>query len=871
MLSHPLERIKSIFQQKNEAPENDRVVLLEKIAKQYSKREAPPDYATLKAWTHEPALRQLSILAGLIARFNQIEQIGIPYLRPNQLQTLLKMIESYHHHNTRGTIAELATSEGKSSVIIPIFAVYLSLFADTVQVHTVNPYLVEELFQRIDQFTKNLFPNKRAQLCVSHIKTKETDCQDVAGQAKIIVGYWADFIHNYQRDPSSLSFEDPVILDEIDVVLRDEAATPAIVTQPVNIESFIKQLMVEFNHHSDNQAIGKLAEFTKMDRTDLASLFQLPQTDPGIAKSLENFIELHRKKTGKPPTRDQQLTFLTKNIPVIIFSHIIPKEQREIILNETNPIEQERLLREEYNKTNNDFWFAYPAVSQALAQAILMTRGTDYQIMTDSETNELVIRPLAHTGYAEMGKQFDVLTQLAIYSKEGLAWPKTVSADIPIDKFDTGAFYQLYQSLFGFTASVKTIKERLKQVFNLDTLSIPATHEIQRKEHIFFHPHHEQAIQVSLLEVEDALKQNKFSNIVLVTENTDEANKLVSALEQKHFEQTEIKLLTAENMADDREFYQWIGEKSGKRVLVMARMIGRGVDIKPSEALIVSGGLLLVSAYTPLTERGYQQLVGRVGRQGTPGEAHIHAAANDRVFLSLPKKERKQLDRILASASSNERKQAKLDKLLHAAWENQEWRLTDEALRVNLFNKPMNQLRLIIRQKKLELKMADNNPGRILSHTNPKLIEQFALFVALNPNVWSRFVYEAEKVFLISFNSQRSNTLTAWTENFTELMETYLQNYLQLKLEKLSREDVIAYRNGRIFQVSQIRYPYILGNFYPNYDAYEHQMRSFATEKRPKSFFKRQIKTGQIGLIFPPSLSLILKLYLRSSNLTDFG
>jgi len=92
-------------------------------------------------------------LGFLIKKYEEVYRIT-PF--DEQIVALIRSIEGYKNPKIKGKIEELKTSEGKSSVIIPIFTAYLRLQGETVQVHSVNPYLTERDYKNFLTFAKNL-------------------------------------------------------------------------------------------------------------------------------------------------------------------------------------------------------------------------------------------------------------------------------------------------------------------------------------------------------------------------------------------------------------------------------------------------------------------------------------------------------------------------------------------------------------------------------------------------------------------------------------------------------------------------------------------------------------------------------------------
>src|SRR6185437_13503448 len=241
------------------------------------------------------------------------------------------------------------------------------------------------------------------------------------------------------------------------------------------------------------------------------------------------------------------------------------------------------------------------------------------------------------TGRLQPGRRWSEGLHQAIEAKEGVNVQKESRTFASITYQN---YFRLYDKLAGMTGTAKTSAEEFYKVYGLDVVDIPTNREVIRKDEndLIF-----QTEKGKFAAIGRAVKElNQKGQPVLIGTVSIEKSELLSAYLKR--EGVPHEILNAKNHEREGEIVAEAG-KAGK-VTVATNMAGRGVDIKlggamatPEEAEHVKslGGLFVLGTERHEARRIDNQLRGRSGRQGDPGETRFFVSLEDnlmRVFAS---------------------------------------------------------------------------------------------------------------------------------------------------------------------------------------------------------------------------------------------
>ncbi|MCR4311570.1 MAG: preprotein translocase subunit SecA [Candidatus Taylorbacteria bacterium] len=241
------------------------------------------------------------------------------------------------------------------------------------------------------------------------------------------------------------------------------------------------------------------------------------------------------------------------------------------------------------------------------------------------------------TGRLQPGRRWSEGLHQAIEAKEGVAVQKEsrTFASITFQNY-----FRLYKKLAGMTGTAKTSAEEFFKVYGTDTIVVPTNKEIARSDHndLIF-----QTEAGKFKAIARAVKSlNAKGQPVLIGTVSIEKNELLS--EYLKVEGVPHEILNAKNHEREGEIIAQAGRKGA--VTIATNMAGRGVDIKlggnpateaESEAVKEVGGLFVLGTERHEARRIDNQLRGRAGRQGDPGETQFFVSLEDtlmRVFAS---------------------------------------------------------------------------------------------------------------------------------------------------------------------------------------------------------------------------------------------
>jgi len=241
------------------------------------------------------------------------------------------------------------------------------------------------------------------------------------------------------------------------------------------------------------------------------------------------------------------------------------------------------------------------------------------------------------TGRLQPGRRWSEGLHQAIEAKEGVPIQKEsrTYASVTFQNY-----FRMYEKLAGMTGTAKTSSEEFYKVYGLEVVEVPTNRDIKRIDHgdLIF-----QTEKGKFQAIARAVKDlNKKGQPVLIGTASIEKNELLSAYLTK--EGVTHEVLNAKNHEREGEIIAQAGRRAN--VTIATNMAGRGVDIKlggnPAteaeyEKVKELGGLFVLGTERHEARRIDNQLRGRSGRQGDPGETQFFVSLEDqlmRVFAS---------------------------------------------------------------------------------------------------------------------------------------------------------------------------------------------------------------------------------------------
>ena len=555
----------------------------------------------------------------------------------------------------QGKISEMKTGEGKT--LVSTLSAYLNaITGNGVHVVTVNDYLASRDSEWMGKIYK--FLGLSVGCIIPNIEDEERkkayNC-DITYATNNELGF--DFL----RDNMKFSFEQMVqrpfsyaIVDEVDSILIDEARTPLIISGPTE----------------DNSEL-----YTKINTL--------------IPLLKEEDIEIDEK------TKSVNLTEIgNENIEKILKDNLLLKGE--------NLYDPENVSMVHH-------------INQAIRANKLFEKDTDY-IVSD---NKVVIID-EFTGRMMEGRRFSDGLHQALEAKEKVSI-KNENQTLASVTFQN--YFRMYPKLSGMTGTALTEANEFMEIYNLEVISIPTHKNMIRIDHNdeVYRTAEEKWEAV----IENIKKANTKKQPVLVGTTSIEKSEMLSTLLKK--QKIKHNVLNARNHAEEANIIALAGATGA--VTIATNMAGRGTDIqlggnkdvlaifnpnqldkipKNKELALEAGGLLVIGTERHESRRTDNQLRGRSGRQGDPGESKFFLSLEDdlmRIFGS------EKLDTVLLKLGLK-----KGEAIIHT-WVNRAIQKAQEKvegrnfeIRKNLlrFDDVMNDQRKAIYEQRKELMQVDN-------------------------------------------------------------------------------------------------------------------------------------------------------------------
>lgn len=254
-------------------------------------------------------------------------------------------------------------------------------------------------------------------------------------------------------------------------------------------------------------------------------------------------------------------------------------------------------------------------LDQALRANYIMLLDKDY-VVQDGEV--LIVD--SFTGRVMEGRRFSDGLHQAIEAKEGVEIQEEnkTMANITYQNL-----FRMYNKLAGMTGTAKTEQEEFREIYNMETITIPTNRPVQRKdEPDLLYP----TLQSKFAAVVDRIKKlHAKGQPILVGTVAVETSEYLSQLLDK--ENIPHVVLNAKNHAKEAEIVKNAGQKGA--VTIATNMAGRGTDIKLGPGVREIGGLAVIGTERHESRLIDNQLRGRSGRQGDPGLSQFYLSLED--------------------------------------------------------------------------------------------------------------------------------------------------------------------------------------------------------------------------------------------------
>ena len=266
-------------------------------------------------------------------------------------------------------------------------------------------------------------------------------------------------------------------------------------------------------------------------------------------------------------------------------------------------------------------------LEQALKAEILFKKEKDYVI----KNGEIIIID-QFTGRMMPGRRWSGGLHQAIEAKEGV---RVMPESITLASITFQNYFRMYDKLAGMTGTAETSAEEFDKVYGLEVVVIPTNKKIIRKDlPDKIYKTEEAKFRAVVKEIKE--RHQKGQPVLVGTTSIDKNEYLGALLEREGIPH---KVLNAKHHEQEGEIIAQAGKKGA--VTIATNMAGRGVDIslggvqaspEESEEVKKLGGLCVIGTERHEARRIDNQLRGRAGRQGDPGETQFFISLEDDVI-----------------------------------------------------------------------------------------------------------------------------------------------------------------------------------------------------------------------------------------------
>ncbi len=469
----------------------------------------------------------------------------------------------------QGRITEMRTGEGKT--LVSTLPAYLNaLEGEGVHIVTVNDYLAKrdaDWMGKVHEFL-GLTVGVILNSMDSNERRKAYSCDITYGtNNELGFDYLRDNMVVYKEELVQRSLH-YAIIDEVDSVLIDEARTPLIIS-------------------------GQSGKSTKL--YDACDIF-VRQLTRGTARELSKMDILMNEEEEE--TGD----------------YVVDEKDKNVNLTEEGVRKAERFFQVA-NLADADNLELQHNINLALRAHSLMFKDKDYVVKDDE-----VLIVDEFTGRIMPGRRFSDGLHQAIEAKEHVK-VKRESKTLATITFQN--FFNKYEKKCGMTGTALTEEKEFREIYGMDVVEVPTNLPIARIDHndVVYKTKEEKFAAV----VEEITESHKRGQPVLVgTIAIDTSEYLSNKLKRQGIPH---KVLNAKFHELEAEIIADAGQMGA--VTIATNMAGRGTDIKLGEGVTELGGLKIIGTERHESRRIDNQLRGRSGRQGDPGESRFYISLED--------------------------------------------------------------------------------------------------------------------------------------------------------------------------------------------------------------------------------------------------
>ena len=397
-------------------------------------------------------------------------------------------------------------------------------------------------------------------------------------------------------------------------------------------------------------------------------------------------------------------------------------------------IEKALGIKNMYDPENMEMSHCFMAALRAKA---LMKRDRDY-VVKDGE----IIIVDEFTGRLMQGRRYSDGLHQAIEAKEGLEVQRE-SQTLASITFQN--YFRMYNKLSGMTGTAKTEEDEFLKIYKLPVIVIPTNRPIARIDHPDVIYKTKRAKYRAVANDVEAIHK-KGQPVLIGTTSITQSEELSRILSQRDIPHN---VLNAKFHEQEAEIIADAGQKSA--VTIATNMAGRGTDIKLGEGVPELGGLFIVGTERHESRRIDNQLRGRAGRQGDPGESRFYLSLEDDLLRLFGSDNIAHIMDRLGMGEDDPIEHKLITRSIENAQKKVEGRNFDMRKHVLEYDDVMNQQREVIYGERRKVLLGDNLREHILGMLGGIIEAQMNQYAneKLYPEEWSleNLITDAEGIY----------------------------------------------------------------------------------------------------------------------------
>lgn len=554
----------------------------------------------------------------------------------------------------QGRVAEMKTGEGKT-LVCTLSAYLNALEGEGVHVVTVNDYLAKRDAEETAEIHGFLGLSVG---CILH--DMENDQRREAYACDITYGTNNEFGFDYLRDNMVIYKKEMVqrelhyaIIDEADSVLIDEARTPLIIS-------------------------GSSGKSTKLYKAaDMLAMRLKKGQILGDQSKLAQIMQEDVEEEG---------------------DYVVDEKAKSVTLTAEGVKKVEQFFGLE-NLADAENMEIQHHINNALKARSLMHRDQDYVI----NDGEIVIVD-GFTGRLMPGRRYSDGLHQAIEAKENVEVQRE-SKTLATITFQN--YFNKYAKKSGMTGTALTEEEEFRHIYSMDVVAIPTNRPIARKDHSdVVYQSKKAKFNAVVEEIKESNDKGQPCLVGTITiEDSEELSRMLKRKGVKH------QVLNAKYHEKEADIVSLAGQKGA--VTIATNMAGRGTDIKLGEGVKEAGGLKIIGTERHESRRIDNQLRGRAGRQGDPGESRFYISLEDDLMRLFGSERMKGIVSTMGLPEDEPVEHKMLSKAIENAQKKVEGNNFSIRKRLLDFDKVMNDQREVIYAERLKVLKGENIKNNI--------------------------------------------------------------------------------------------------------------------------------------------------------------